>query len=320
MEHLDDWEEAETRGMALDYTRQHLKASWAPGWLLPNGGWPESSKGWSLARGERTSIHSLPQATVVWCPPGRFEMGTHTNDPDGTHWESPPTQVHLTRPFWLQTTPVTLAQWQAILSTSPSSFDNPKMPVEMVSWYDAIAFCNALSRTEGLEEAYILSEEEGIPGNNEQPFLCRVEWKGLDCEGYRLPTSAEWEYAARAGTSGPRYSNQLNDIAWTSDNSNGTLHPVARKAPNPWHLFDMYGQVWEWCSDASKVNDVSPYPGGELQDPVNDDYDAQEARVLRGGSWYVPPWYARASYYAYIEPTRRVHNFGFRLARTASVS
>ena len=162
--------------------------------------------------------------------------------------------------------------------------DDGEHPVTEVSWWDSIRFCNALSESEGLRPAYRIDGD-------------RVDWDRA-ADGYRLPSEAEWEYACRAGTTGPRYG-RLDDIAWYRGNSAERIQPVGRKAANPWGLFDMLGNVWEWCFD---IYDAEVYG----------DY-----RVLRGGGWFDEPWSCRASVRRRSMPTLRIDDLGFRLARNS---
>ncbi|HIW62157.1 MAG TPA: formylglycine-generating enzyme family protein [Candidatus Stackebrandtia excrementipullorum] len=160
--------------------------------------------------------------------------------------------------------------------------DEADLPVVEVSWFDAVEFCNRLSARTGVEPAYI------VDGNT-------VTWD-RSSPGYRLPDEAEWEYACRAGTSGPRYG-ALDDIAWYRGNSGERVHAVATREPNPWGLYDMLGNVWEWCFD---IYDADVYA----------DY-----RVLRGGGWFDEHWSCRASVRRRTMPTWRIDDLGFRLAR-----
>ena len=147
----------------------------------------------------------------------------------------------------------------------------------------------------------------GTPGKD---FLCLdVQFVGLDCDGYRLPTEAEWEYAARAGTTVGRYVARLENIAWYDANAEGSPRPVAQKAPNAWGLYDMLGNVWEWTWD-----DHAAYPDGAASDPLGPDQRFE--RVHRGGGWTSAVTDCRAARRDYNQPTYRFSDLGFRLART----
>ena len=205
-------------------------------------------------------------------------------------------RVRLTRPFLIGMAPVTQGEYEALLGVNPSKFKGAEHPVEQVSWNDAVRFCNALSRASGLDEAYVVDGDT-------------VRWKGLDCAGYRLPTEAEWEYACRAGTTGERYG-ELDSIAWYSENSGKTTHPVGQKQPNAWGLYDTLGNVWEWCWDWH-----GDLPKADASDPLGPSGGSD--RVPRGGSWYSVADDARAAYRHYWCPGYRYDHLGFRLARSA---
>lgn len=181
--------------------------------------------------------------------------------------------------------PVTQAQYGEICGQWPSSHAAAQCPVENVSWIDAVRFCNLLSRAEGLADGYQIHDDETaaslIPGS----------W------GYRLPSEAEWEYACRAGSNGPRYG-ELEDIAWYRDNSRGSTQDVGQKQPNAWGLYDTLGNVWEWCSD--------------LYDP--EVYGAY--RVFRGGGWSDLERGCLASNRRRSHPTFAIDDLGFRIARS----
>ncbi|WP_431783979.1 formylglycine-generating enzyme family protein [Streptomyces chumphonensis] len=188
-------------------------------------------------------------------------------------------------PFRLAPVPVTQDLYARVAGARPAAARGDRLPVESVSWRDAVAFCDALSVREGLAPAYRqLPGGEGVARN-----------PGAD--GYRLPTEAEWEHACRAGTGGPRYG-PLDDVAWYRRNAGERLPEVGGKRPNAWGLYDMLGTVWEWCWDV---------------------YDAEvygEYRVLRGGGWFDEHWSCRASVRRRSHPDLRLDDVGFRLARS----
>ena len=205
--------------------------------------------------------------TFALIPPGSFIMGSPPTDMQAGEDERPAHEVTISRSFEMLTTPVTQSLWTSAMGgdRSPSRFSGADRPVERVSWLDAVMFCNTLSRAAGLDEAYFVGGQA-------------VRWKGFDSLGYRLPTEAEWEYACRAGTTGARYG-ELDAVAWHDDNSGGESHPVGQKQPNAWGLYDMLGNVYEWCGDG-----YGPYPTGSATDPVGPS-DVPD-RVYRGGSWW----------------------------------
>ncbi|MGP9022758.1 formylglycine-generating enzyme family protein [Streptomyces sp. BR1] len=209
----------------------------------------------------------------------------------------PPGQVTLsdrrTRRSWavelaayqLAAYPVTQALYGQVAGGQPSTAHGDELPVEGVSWWDAVRFCNALSERDGFTPVYRLRAD----GDD-------IAWD-VSADGYRLPSEAEWEHACRAGTAGPRYG-PLDDVAWYRGNSDERVHEVGGKQPNPWGLHDMLGNVWEWCWD--------------LYDP--DVYGSY--RVLRGGGWFDEHWSCRASVRRRSHPTFRVDDVGFRVARS----
>ncbi len=204
-------------------------------------------------------------------PAGEFRMGSTEADN-----EKPRHLVTIARPFYLGVYPVTQRENMLVAKENPSHFSgNDRLPVESVSWFDAVTFCNALSQKDGLPPFYkINGKTVQVP-----------DWSG---PGYRLPTEAEWEYACRAGTN-TRFlfgndENALGQYAWYSANSGSKTHPVGEKKPNAFGLHDMHGNVWEWCWDGY---DANYYGQSRAKDPRGP--EAAVPRVFRGGSWDCGP-------------------------------
>lgn len=216
------------------------------------------------------------RATMVTVPAGRVTLS------DRRTRRSWPVEVGA---YELAAFPVTQELYAEITGLRPSAARGERLPVESVSWWDAVRFCNALSERDGCTPVYRFRDDGE-----------RVEWTA-SADGYRLPTEAEWEHACRAGTTGPRYG-PLDEIAWYHGTSRETIHEVGTRRPNPWGLHDMIGNVWDWCWD--------------LYDPeVYGSY-----RVLRGGGWFDEHWSCRASARRRSHPTFRVDDVGFRVARS----
>ena len=209
--------------------------------------------------------------------PATFTMG----EGDTAH------EVTLTKPFAMGQFEVTQAQYERVMGNNPSHFKVAQNPVEMVSWEEAVEFCRKLSE---------LSEEQAA---------------GYE---YRLPTAAEWEYACRAGTP-TTYSfgddaADLGEYAWYADNSNKQTQPVGQKKPNPWGLYDMHGNVWEWCQDWNAA-----YPTGSVTDPTGPSSGSH--RVFRGGSWFYFSDFCRSAYRFRFTPDCRIYYLGFRVLRSS---
>jgi len=208
-------------------------------------------------------------------------MGSH----DGPDDEQPLHTVHISKPFYLGRYEVTQGQWQIIMEHNRSRFQgDATLPVERVSWEDVQEFLPRLNAKEGTST-------------------------------YRLPTEAEWEYAARAGTttvySFGNDARQLGEYAWYRKNSGDQTHPVGQKKPNAWGLYDMHGNVWEWVQDW-----YGAYSAGAVVDPAGP--SAGSDRVRRGGSWYDLASSSRSAYCYEAAPNRRIVNVGFRLLKMVS--
>ncbi len=259
--------------------------------------------------GEHTRAVPIPQLALAWLEThgmvaldaGSFEMGcTPEQGDDCEDDEKPAHTVVIDQAFEMMAVEVGQEMWASVMGSNPSGFDScgEDCPVEQVSWLDVVAFANALSLLEGLEPCYEISGDD-------------VRWPdGLSCEGYRLPTEAEWEYAARAGD-GTKYagSDTVGDVAWHDGNAGGTTHPVGEKAPNSWGLYDMSGNVWEWVWDW-----YSGYQSGSSVNPTG--LSTGSGRVSRGGSWYGGQRSTRVAFRFNGSPSSRVSDLGFRLSRS----
>jgi formylglycine-generating enzyme required for sulfatase activity len=243
---------------------------------------------------------------LVLLPAGEFPMGSPDSDPDAYADEKPQHRVRITRPFYMGATEVTQGQYQAATGANPSQLKgSDDLPVETVSWLDAINYCNALSRKEGLTPFYrVQGETVEVP-----------DWNVL---GYRLPTEAEWEYACRAGSTtrysfGDRAASLVAFASYYGDRG-GQTHPVGQKRPNALGLYDMHGNVWEWCWDGYEANYYSKEP--TEADPLGPSQAA--SRVNRGGSWDNAPQGCRSAVRSSLASEGRFSTLGFRVARVQS--
>jgi formylglycine-generating enzyme required for sulfatase activity len=201
------------------------------------------------------------------------------------------------RPFHIGKYEVTQKEYQEVMGKNPSYFLGDNLPVENVSWFDAIEYCNALSRREGLPVAYTITGT----GNN------RIVTWDQDSLGYRLPTEAEWEYACRAGTRTPyNTGNSINNRNQANYFSNGTRN-VGSYPPNNWGLYDMHGNVAEWCWDLYSNYNASL---------DNENNPAENHRVFRGGSWFNLTMRLRSAFRDHYFPNYRTVSIGFRVVRT----
>ncbi len=211
---------------------------------------------------------------------GTFEMGSSPHE-YSREMDEARHAVTLTRDFYLQTHPVTQSQWQKVMGNNPSDFKGPNLPVENVSWNDIVT-----------------------------QFIPRLNARGDGT--YRLPTEAEWEYAARAG--GLQAYGHFEDVlsleqyGWYNGNSAFKTHPVGTKQANPWGFYDMYGNVWEWCQDW-----YGPYDLNVSEDPEGT--QKSSGRVMRGGCWFGGPESCRCAARGYMAPPTRIRLIGFRLVR-----
>jgi len=242
-----------------------------------------------------------PTTEMVRLPGGRFVMG------DKDEVDATPHEVAVS-PFYMDKHLVTQEQYRRVMGDNPSRWKGDRNPVEQVRWSDAVKFCNARSRLEGLQPCYDL-----------ETWQCNFE-----ANGYRLPTEAEWEYSCRAGTQTPYFfssdASKLGDYAWFDKNSGGRPQPIGQKRPNAWGLYDMIGNVWQWCNDFYKVDYYSESPQENPRGPKEGDN-----KVVRGGAWKFSGDNCRSGYRyneapGYVDVCFGYDIYGFRCVRNASAA
>ncbi len=286
-----------------------------------------------------TPTPTIPPAPdgFVMIPAGSFTMGSEDSepcrDPDETLH-----QVTLTRSFYMLSTEVTRQMWADLKAVQPDLPDDPsntqysptmQHPVQQVSWFESVLYANLLSLQHGFHQCYYKDAAFTVPVDGwnylNEPIYCDFQ-----ADGYRLPTESEWEYACRAGTTG---SFSCDEPDYTSDNCvscDPGIHPVLEnycvyccnvpdmsapvgsKLPNPWNLFDMHGNVYEWCWDY-----YGEYPAGSVTDPTG--AVSGDTRVRRGGAWYhCGARYCRSAYRHYVSANYRKYSLGFRIVQTVA--
>jgi formylglycine-generating enzyme required for sulfatase activity len=245
-----------------------------------------------------------------------FMMGSPRGEPGRVGYETQH-EVTLTQNYWMMTTEITQGQFLELMGYTTSNFGacGPTCPAEYTNWYQFAAYMNAASRREGLGECYECTGTrdtvECLPsGDYATPY---------ECPGYRFPTEAEWEYAARGGTTTGTYRGELtatdctdttlDPIAWFCGNANNTTHPVASKDPNDYGLYDMLGNVYEWCHDSD-----DHYPDGSVTDPWGP--ESGRWRILRGGAYNSSAGWLRAAYRNSYQPDTRGPGYGARASRS----
>jgi formylglycine-generating enzyme required for sulfatase activity len=279
--------------------------------------------------GER-KMERIAGVEFAWryVPPGTFQMGSPASEKE---WRADETlhRVTLTRGFWMGETEVTQGQWQALMGNNPSRFKEcgAECPVEQVSWYDAVTFANSLSKSSRMEECYVLSGDNGKqPGEGLE--YQTAQFRGPDCIGFRLPTEAEWEYAARAGTRTPFWTgeNLTTDQANYDGNYPYAGHEEGQYRPttvavrsfgaNRWGLYEIHGNVWEWTQDVVGWGAVGVATDTYIEGGTDPLSTRGSRRVVRGGSWRSHARLCRAAYRSTYPSGYRYGPVGFRLVRT----
>lgn len=242
-----------------------------------------------------TSDPNDPRA-VVRIPAGIFTMGcTKEQGSDCRANEKPAHRAIIKRDFYLMKNEVTQSLYDRVMGFNPSEVKGVNQPVSNVSWYDAVQFCNTLSAIEGLDQCYTIDGQD-------------ISWSNKRCNGWRLPTEAEWEYAARGGESF-KYagSDKVDEVAWDASNSD-QAQPVGQKKANGYGLYDMSGNVWEWVWDSK-----GDYHSDETIDPTG--LRSIRFRMLRGGSWLDDSDRVRVTYRYLYYIDYEDSMVGFRVAR-----
>jgi formylglycine-generating enzyme required for sulfatase activity len=264
-------------------------------------------------------------ADFVLITGGTFIMGSPYSEPERRDNESPQHQATVSS-LYMGKYAVTQKEYHAVTGTNPSDFRGDNLPVEQVSWYDAVQYCNARSVKEGLKAAYTINQDRTDSDNTggSDPFKWVVTWD-KSADGYRLPTEAEWEYACRAGTTTPFYMGDnitTDDANYDGNNPyNGNVRglyrettvPVGSFMQNAFGLYDMHGNVYEWCWDWA-----GNYPRDAQIDPFGPASGSH--RIQRGGSWGSSALILRSAFRNYANPSYKNHYLGFRLVMNAQCS
>ncbi len=258
---------------------------------------------------------------------GTFQMGSN----EGNEFNKPVHNVTISKAYYMSVHEVTQAKYNAVMGDNPSKYKTDAVadetqenrPVECVSWYMAIVYCNKLSAAKNLKPCYTISGSTDPAAWGAIPTLIDSTWETVKCDftadGYRLPTEAEWEYAARAGDtsvneltwSGTKIESSLRDYAWYRDSAKAKTHEVKKKTANKWGLYDMSGNVYEWCWDR-----YSAYASEAQTEPTGGASNSN--RISRGGCFFNNSSYCAVSYRDFISPNFQDKSIGFRVCRSGS--
>jgi len=254
----------------------------------------------STLAGEKTYITTSSNMEFVLVKGGTFKMG-NTFGEDAFEDEFPVHSVTLSN-YYIGTYEVIQTEWVAVMGSNPSSFKADNKPVENISWFDAVTFCNKLSTREGLTPCYTIGRNNNVTCN----------WTA---NGYRMPSEAEWEFAARGGLESKGYifsgSNSIDEVGFYKDNSMSMSHPTGSKRSNELGIYDMSGNVWEWCWDWYS----NSYQPGAVTNPHGVEQGIERCR--RGGGWAQPPKSSRSSNRLGTPPEAKFNYVGLRLVKNA---
>jgi sulfatase modifying factor 1 len=270
-------------------------------WLRNTGRYsnPPNVKHWFVGFRvvKKPAGHGKEPEGMVFVKGGVFKMGSN----EANAGQRPAHPVTVSN-FYIGKFEVTQEEWKAVMGNNPSFFKGAWNPVHSINWYAAIGYCNRRSRIEGLTPCYT---------GKDKNITCDFK-----ADGYRLPTEAEWEYAARGGLKSRNYkysgSNDPNEVAWYGENAGGKAHPVGMKKANELGIYDMSGNVWEWCWDWYDFYYYEHSPAKNPKGPA-----AALHRIKRGGDWRDPLYVMTCTFRFYNRPHIIFHNLGFRVVRTA---
>ena len=259
----------------------------------------------------KLSSPDLKKNKMILVEGGTFNMGSTEGQRNGK-----PVHSVTVDSFWMSQYEVTQAEWEAVMLNNPSYYKDANLPVEQVSWYDCVDYCNKRSIAEGLKPVYTIDKTKNDPNiKSSGDNLKWVVTMDRKANGYRLPTEAEWEYAAKGGklSKGYQYagSDNADEVGCYYDNSDETTHLVGEKKANELGMYDMSGNVWEWCWDW-----YDSYTPLAVSNPVGAMLGSY--RVYRGGSWDSNSDRLRCAYRSYYLPYYRYNFVGFRLVRTTN--